>query len=82
MINVEIIKVHVDQILPCGRVTGKKEFTIDGLIGCVISRSAKLVRGNHYGDSFHIFNTSTLPVVATRDVLTSLLSRCLRVICA
>ena len=31
MINVEIIKVHADQILPCGRVTGNKEFTIGGL---------------------------------------------------
>ena len=29
MINVEIIKVHVGQILPCGRVTGNKESTID-----------------------------------------------------
>ena len=31
MINVEIIKVHAGQILPCGRVTGNKEFTIGGL---------------------------------------------------
>ena len=31
MINVEIIKVHVGQILPCGRVTGNKELTIGGL---------------------------------------------------
>ena len=32
MINVEIIKVHVGKILPCGRVIGNKEFTIGGLI--------------------------------------------------
>ena len=33
MINVEIIKVHAGQILlPCGRVTGNKEFTIGGQI--------------------------------------------------
>ena len=32
MINVEIIKVHARQILPCGRVTGNKEFTIGDLI--------------------------------------------------
>ena len=31
MINIEIIKVHAGQILPCGRVTGNKEFTIGGL---------------------------------------------------
>ena len=31
MINVEIIKVHAGQILPCGWVTGNKEFTIGGL---------------------------------------------------
>ena len=31
MINVEIIKVHIAQSLPCGRVTGNKEFTIGGL---------------------------------------------------
>ena len=31
VINVEIIKVHAGQILPCGRVTGNKEFTIGGL---------------------------------------------------
>ena len=33
VINVEIIKIHVSQILPYGRVTGNKEFTIDDLIG-------------------------------------------------
>ena len=32
MINVEIIKVHAGQILPCGWVTGNKELTIGGLI--------------------------------------------------
>ena len=32
MNNVEIIKVHAGQILPCGRVTGNKEFTIGGLM--------------------------------------------------
>ena len=32
MINVEIIKVHAGQILPCGWVTGNKEFIIGGLI--------------------------------------------------
>ena len=32
MINVEIIKVYAGQILPCGQVTGNKEFTIGGLI--------------------------------------------------
>ena len=52
------------------------------LIGSVISRSAKLVCGNHRGDSFHIFNISTLPDVVTPDALTSLLSLCFRVICA
>ena len=52
------------------------------LIGSVISRSAKLVRRNHRGDSFHIFNISTLPVVVTPDVLISSLSFCFRVICA
>ena len=31
MINIKIIKVHAGQILPCERVTGNKEFTIDGL---------------------------------------------------
>ena len=31
MINVEVIKVHAGQILPCGRVTGNKEFTIGDL---------------------------------------------------
>ena len=31
MINVEIIKVHVGQILPCEQVTGNKEFTIGDL---------------------------------------------------
>ena len=31
MINVEIIKVHAGQIIPCGRVTGNKECTIGGL---------------------------------------------------
>ena len=34
MINVEIIKVHAGQILPCGRVTGNKEFTIGDPINC------------------------------------------------
>ena len=52
------------------------------LIGSVISRLAKLVCGNHRGDSFHIFNISTLPVVVTPDVLISSLSLCFRVICA
>ena len=52
------------------------------LSGSVISRSAKLVRGNHLGDSFHIFNIATLPVVVTPYVLTSSLSLCLRVIFA
>ena len=28
----EIIKVYAGQILPCGRVTGNKEFTIGGHI--------------------------------------------------
>ena len=37
MINVEIIKVHAGQILPCGRVTGNKEFTIGGLSATVDS---------------------------------------------
>ena len=37
MINIEIIKVHAGQILPCGRVTGNKEFTIGGLIAKFIS---------------------------------------------
>ena len=32
MINVEIIKGHAGQILPCGWVTGNKEFTIGGLM--------------------------------------------------
>ena len=31
MINVEIMKVCASQILPCGRVTRNKEFTIGGL---------------------------------------------------
>ena len=31
MISVEIINVHAGQILPCGQVTGNKEFTIGGL---------------------------------------------------
>ena len=31
MINVEIIKVYAGQILPCGQVTGNKEFTIGGV---------------------------------------------------
>ena len=31
MINVEIMKVRASQILPCGRVTRNKEFTIGGL---------------------------------------------------
>ena len=31
MSNVEIKEVHVGQILLCGRVTGNKKFTIDGL---------------------------------------------------
>lgn len=29
--NVEIIKVHAGQILPCGQVTGNKKFTISDL---------------------------------------------------
>ena len=32
MINVEIMKVHVGQILPRGRVTGNKKLRIGGLI--------------------------------------------------
>ena len=32
MINVEIIKVCAGQILPCGQVTGNKEFTVGSLI--------------------------------------------------
>ena len=32
MINVEIIKVRAGQILPCGQVTGNKEFTVGSLI--------------------------------------------------
>ena len=32
MINVEIIKVLLGQILLCGQVTGYKGYTIDGLI--------------------------------------------------
>ena len=31
VINVEIIKVCADQILPCGQVTGNKELTTGGL---------------------------------------------------
>ena len=31
-INVEIIKVNEEQILPCGWMTGNKEFIINGLI--------------------------------------------------
>ena len=37
MIYVEIIKGHVGQILPCGRVTGNKEFTIGGPMFLMIS---------------------------------------------
>ena len=52
------------------------------LIGSIISRSAKLVCGNHRGNSFHISNISTLPVVVTPDVLISSLSLCFQVVCA
>ena len=31
MINVEGIKVHAGQILPCGQVTGNKKLTTGGL---------------------------------------------------
>ena len=31
MINIEIMKVHVGQVLPCGQVTRDKEFIIGGL---------------------------------------------------
>ena len=31
VINVEIVKVHVGQILPCGQVTVNKELRIGGL---------------------------------------------------
>ena len=44
MINVEIIKVHAGQILPCGQVTGNKEFTIGGLNVVHVYRS--IVLGN------------------------------------
>ena len=53
MIKVEIIKVHAGQILPCGRVTGNKEFTIGGLIcmflGC--DMPIQLMLSSDYDDN-------------------------------
>ena len=54
MINVEIIKVYAGQILPCGQVTGNKEFTIGGVrlvcmfLGC--DMPIQLVLSSEYDD--------------------------------
>ena len=69
MINVEIIKVHSGQILPCGRVTGNKEFTIGGL--SIIMLSEWLQYQGKAGFFNWIFKTVFLEIleVRTRRVL-------------
>ena len=49
MINVEIIKGHAGQILPCGQVTGNKELTIGGLSYIyTVAGSEKVSKLNHF----------------------------------
>ena len=47
----------------------------------IIWKLVRLVYGTHWGDSLHIFITSTFPVLTTPGVLQSPLRPCLQVVC-
>ena len=56
MINVGIIKVHAGQTLPCGQVTGNKEFIIGDLnkfYSCYMATVVIIVNGHGLGIVMH-----------------------------